>query len=93
MWEIAIKHKLKPENMAISEKEFVEFCNNTGFVCLPVHVEHVLWIKTLKRLKDAPKHNDPFDRILLAQSKCENLKFITHDSLIPYYEESCVISI
>ena len=42
---------------------------------------------------DVPKHNDPFDRILLAQSKCENLKFITHDSLIPYNKESCVISI
>lgn len=42
---------------------------------------------------DAPKHNDPFDRMLLAQAKYEGLKLITHDSLIPYYGESCVISV
>lgn len=93
VWEVAIKHKLKPESMPISEEEFVELCENTGFVCLPIYAEHVFSIKTLERSKDAPKHNDPFDRMLLAQAKCENLKLMTHDSLIPYYKESYVISI
>lgn len=93
VWEVAIKHKLKPESMPISEEEFVELCENTGFVCLSIYAEHVFCIKTLERSKDAPKHNDPFDRMLLAQAKCENLKLMTHDSLIPYYKESYVISI
>ena len=30
-------------------------------------------------------------KLLLAQAKCENLTFITHDSLIPYYGEKCVL--
>ena len=37
--------------------------------------------------------NDPFDRLLLAQAKVENLSFITHDSLIPAYGEKCIIPV
>jgi len=47
----------------------------------------------LVRPKDAPPHKDPFDRILLAQAKSEGMKFMTHDTLIPYYNESFVISV
>ncbi len=36
-------------------------------------------------------HNDPFDRIMIAQAKADNLKFVTHDSKIQFYEEDCVI--
>lgn len=93
VWEIAIKHAIKPEDMPVSEEEFVEFCEDIGFVRLPIEPEHIFGIKTLIRPKDAPKHNDPFDRLLLAQAKYEGLKLITHDSLIPYYRESCVMSV
>lgn len=63
-------------------------------VLLDTHI--ALWAVAdtkLIRPNDAPKHNDPFDRMLLAQAKYEGLKLITHDSLIPYYGESCVISV
>lgn len=93
VWEVAIKHKLKPEQMPVSEKEFVDLCDQTGFIRLSVKVNHIYLVKTLIRPNDAPKHNDPFDRMLLAQAKYEGLKLITHDSLIPYYGESCVISV
>lgn len=36
---------------------------------------------------------DPFDRILFAQARSEGMKFMTHDTLIPYYNESFVISV
>lgn len=93
VWEVAIKHKLKPEQMPVSEEEFVELCENTGFSRLSIKVEHISEIKSLIRPADAPKHNDPFDRMLLAQAKYEGLKFFTHDLLIPYYRENCVLSI
>lgn len=32
-------------------------------------------------------------KILLAQAKSEGMKFMTHDILIPYYNESFVISV
>ena len=42
----------------------------------------------------APReHRDPFDRMLLCQAKAENLNFVTHDELIPFYNENCVISV
>ncbi|MDE7477885.1 MAG: type II toxin-antitoxin system VapC family toxin [Lachnospiraceae bacterium] len=91
VWEIAIKHKIKPENMPMSEEKFVELCEFTGFICLPIKDDHIFCIKTLKQVENAPKHNDPFDRMLLAQAKAEGLKLITHDSLIPYYGENCTI--
>lgn len=93
VWEVAIKHKIKPEQMPISEEAFLDLCEDTGFELLPVEAEHIFAVKTLKRPADAPKHNDPFDRILLAQAKSENMNFLRHDSLIPFYKEKCVISI
>ena len=35
----------------------------------------------------------PFDRLLLAQAKVENLSFLTHDQLIPGYEEACIVPV
>lgn len=93
VWEVAIKHKIKPENMPVSEEEFVELCENTGFIQLPIESAHIFMLKTLVRSKDAPKHNDPFDRMLLAQAKYEDLNLITHDSQFPYYGENCVMKI
>lgn len=93
VWEVAIKHKLKPEQMPVSEEEFVDLCDQTGFLCLPVKVSHIYLVKTLIRPDYAPKHHDPFDRMLLAQAKYENMRLLTHDSLIPYYGESCVMSV
>lgn len=54
---------------------------------------HIFKLKTLKRDESTPKHNDPFDRIMLAQSKEDDYKFITDDSLIPFYNESHVINV
>lgn len=59
----------------------------------PVFNKHVLALETLKRSQNAPQHKDPFDRIMLAQAKEENLMFLTHDSLISYYGEPFVISV
>lgn len=92
VWEVAIKHKIKPEDMPVSEEEFVDLCENTGFIRLSIENNHIFLIKSLSRLKNAPKHKDPFDRMLLAQAKYEGLKLITNDSQFPYYGESCVLS-
>ena len=51
---------------------------------------YIYGLETLERPQDAPPHNDPFDRIMLAQAKVDGLKFMTHDSLIPYYHEGCI---
>ena len=76
-WEIAIKKALgkleAPENL----KEMVE---EAGFQWLPITYEHV-W-----KIKDLPfHHEDPFDRLLVAQANVENLTFVTRDSQIKAY--------
>ena len=93
VWKVAIKHIIKPENMPVSEEEFVRLCEDTGFTRLPIEAGHIFLLKTLSRPNDAPKHNDPFDRLLIAQAKYENLVLLTHDSQFPYYGEKCVMSV
>lgn len=68
-------------------------CEENGYIVLPILNKHVSVLETLKRQDNAPKHNDPFDRIMIAQAKAESLMFLTHDSLIPYYNESFIISV
>ncbi len=93
IWEVAIKHITKPENMPVSEEEFVQLCEDTGFTRLPIEAEHIFLLKTLSRPSDAPKHNDPFDRLLITQAKYENLLLLTHDSQFLYYGEKCVMNV
>ncbi len=60
---------------------------------LSVRDDHVYVLENLRRAENAPRHNDPFDRIMLAQAKGEGMSFITHDSLIPHYMEKCIIAV
>ena len=93
VWEVAIKHRLHPVSMPVPEEDFVTFSEQSGLNLLQIHPRHIYAIKTLNRESHAPKHNDPFDRLLIAQAKVEKLAFITHDSLIPDYNEPCVLFI
>ena len=77
-WEIAIKSALgkleSPENL----KEMIE---DAGFVLMLVDYEHV-W-----KVRDLPfYHDDPFDRLLVAQAKVEYLTLVTRDSQLRAYD-------
>lgn len=93
VWEITIKHMLHPDKLRINGDLLEKGCEENGYIVLPILNKHVSVLETLKRPKDAPKHNDPFDRILVAQAKAEGIMFLTHDSLIPYYDEPFIISV
>ena len=62
---------------------------------MPVEIrnKHVFTLETIKRKEGVPPHHDPFDRLLIAQAKAEKMSFLTHDSLIPYYEEQCIVQV
>lgn len=93
IWEIAIKHASHPDEIGFTGKELSAYCQEAGFLQLEIRDRHVYALETLVRPKDAPPHRDPFDRILLAQAKAENMSFLTHDALIPDYNENCVIPV
>lgn len=58
---------------------------HNGLVVLPVLAHHVY---TLKQL--APIHKDPFDRILIAQSKAEDMVLLSADSFFKHYDVAVI---
>ena len=71
-------------------EQLVDGCRRSGFNPLPLRDEHIIEIKNLKKPDDLV-HKDPFDRLLLCQAKAEGMGFLTHDSCLKRYDESCII--
>ena len=93
VWEVLLKHSRRPREIPFNEKDFSESCQEAGFIPLSLSDKHILAVNTLNRSEGAKEHNDPFDRMLLSQAKVENMSFITHDELIPGYNEKCIIPV
>ena len=91
--EINLKCKSKSNNLEFSTEEFVEDCENAGFISLPLLSKHILAEETLVWNRDSEEHRDPFDRLLLAQAKIEKYSFMTHDRMIPLFDEKGIISV
>jgi PIN domain nuclease of toxin-antitoxin system len=81
-WEIVIKSTLGklslPENPVQWIRKHLDF---NRIQALPITVEHALMLHELPSL-----HRDPFDRIMVAQARCEDLTIITDDEWILKYE-------
>ena len=80
VWEIAIKKALGKLNAPDNLTGIVE---KKGFQSLPISLFHG------ERAGALPAHhNDPFDRMLIAQAQTEGLVLITHDTAFkPYGNE------
>ena len=81
LWEIAIKlsiHKLNLKDRSIDD--LFSACKDKSIAILNITSEHI------KTIADLPWiHRDPFDRMLVAQSKVEDMTLITCDQYIPQY--------
>lgn len=93
VWETTIKYMAKPDRIHISGSKLSDLCKKMGYSVLPITDNHVKALETLIYHNQYQLHNDPFDRIMIAQAKADGLKFVTHDSKIPFYEEDCVIAV
>lgn len=93
MWEVAIKHRKHPKIFTRSGTEFMHYCEAMGFHKLEIDDRHVCALETLFQREGSPVHEDPFDRILLAQAKGDGMMLLTHDSKFSTYEEPyvCVV--
>ena len=80
IWEIAIKHALKRSSMPISAAEAVQFFKRAGYLFLDITPEHAMRVEALP-----PFHQDPFDRMLVAQALSEPLVLVTHDRKVGRY--------
>ena len=80
VWEIAIKYALKRGDMPISGARAAELFAQAGYRELPVAWRHAAMVDSLPLL-----HNDPFDRILIAQSLTEPMKLLSRDAIVASY--------
>lgn len=88
IWEIAIKNKLgKLEDNA---KTVVNLCTRAGVIFLSVGYESVCNLYNLNISDNDRITKDPFDNMLVAQSKTNNLILLTHDSKMSYFKEPTV---
>ncbi len=91
IWEITIKYMSRPDKIRISGSRLSDLCQEMGYQMAPICDKHVKALEMVVFHNLNQTHNDPFDRIMIAQAKADNLKFVTHDSKIQFYEEDCVI--
>jgi PIN domain nuclease of toxin-antitoxin system len=80
LWEIAIKSSLGRDSFQVEPRVLRRNLLDNGYVELPVTSEHAVGIDVLPRL-----HNDPFDRLLLAQAMVEGMTLLTADSQLAQY--------
>jgi PIN domain nuclease of toxin-antitoxin system len=77
-WEISIKKALgklsAPDDLELQVDE-------SGFAPLPISIGHGIAAGQLRR-----HHEDPFDRMLIAQAHAEGLTIVTHDRRFADYQ-------
>lgn len=81
-WEIAIK---KAIGKLQAPDDLTSALSANRFQHLPITVEHALHAGSLPR-----HHDDPFDRMLVAQALLDKLTIITRDPSIPAYNPSII---
>lgn len=81
-WEIAIKHALGRLPLPEPPASYVPSrMRSTGVLGLSVEHSHALEVAVLP-----PHHRDPFDRLLVAQARLEDVPILTADRAIGLYD-------
>lgn len=82
IWEMQIKHQLGKLDLALPLSTLIEEQRiNNGLQILAIATHHIF------ALADLPSHHkDPFDRLLLIQSKLENLHLASADTVFCHYD-------
>jgi PIN domain nuclease of toxin-antitoxin system len=78
IWEVSIKSALGKLNA--DPKEVASAVEPAGFYHLPISAEHAAAVAELP-----PIHKDPFDRLLVAQARAEQMTLLTDDDMLGGY--------
>jgi PIN domain nuclease of toxin-antitoxin system len=85
VWEISIKHSLGRGDMPVSGQDALRYFQTSGYRILSIEPEHAIAIEDL-----AAHHQDPFDRLLIAQALVEPMRLITHDANVALYSDTII---
>jgi PIN domain nuclease of toxin-antitoxin system len=80
IWEVSIKFGLDRPDFTADPYEVRAEALRLGFVELAVDGLHAAQVTALPRL-----HNDPFDRLLVAQATATGLTLVTADAVVATY--------
>jgi PIN domain nuclease of toxin-antitoxin system len=88
LWEIAIKHAVRPRisAMPVSAATALHDFLGAGFQVLDIIPAHVLALEALPGL-----HGDPFDRIMVAQALSTPLRLLTRDTKVSAYSDTIIV--
>ncbi len=78
LWEMSIKSAIG--KLKVNASEVLDVLEPTGFELMSIEAAHVLEAGQLPDL-----HQDPFDRVLVAQAKVENMTLLTNDEKLGEY--------
>ncbi len=78
LWELAIKQSIGKLTV---DGDLREHLSLQSFSELPVLGEHAIAVRELPI-----HHRDPFDRLLIAQARCEGLTIVTNDRVFAAYD-------
>ena len=84
-WEIGIKYSIGRLELNANLKDIFSIIEETGFDILPITTSHILKNSELEFF-----HQDPFDRIIIAQSIVEKIEIISKDKAFSNYDVSLV---
>ena len=80
-WEIQIKTNLGKLDLNVPLHKMIETQqHDNDLKLLPIELAHIYVLEKLEH-----HHNDPFDRLLIAQAMVENMPIVTVDSKIKLY--------
>ena len=89
VWEIAIKHgrgQGYPDAMPISGKQAMNEVRAANFEFLAITHDHAASVDDLPL-----HHRDPFDRLLVAQARCESMHLLTHHAKLAAYGDFVIV--
>jgi PIN domain nuclease of toxin-antitoxin system len=85
-WEIALKYAKGRLKLPQAPDQYVaDRITLHRILSIPVEISHALRVYYLPDL-----HQDPFDRLLIAQSQLEDLPILTANTMIGQYEVSII---
>ncbi len=86
VWEISIKFTLQRGDMPVSGEQALEYFRQSGYSLLSISPEHAAAVEKLPAY-----HQDPFDRLLVAQALEEPLRLLTHDAMVAKYSDTVIL--
>jgi PIN domain nuclease of toxin-antitoxin system len=81
-WEIAVK---RAAGKLEAPGDIAGWIEQSNFAPLPIEVEHAVASAELPR-----HHGDPFDRLLVAQARLEDLALVARDDQIDKYDVTVI---